>query len=350
MGGAEYQAKLLLEQALARNCFDIVYLTRNVSKDYSPAGYRIVQLPTRRPLAGTFLLDSMSLYANLKQLSPDVIYQRVGCTYTGVGAYYAKRHRCKLVWHVSSDADLKPDMWHFSIASLLKQMENKILDYGVKNAQAIVVQSQEQSELLRQYHRRNATALIPNFHPIPTVSVLKSSNPVKVLWIANIKPLKQPELFLKLAADLLDYPQAEFILVGKPPKTWSEWPKMLANAQALKNFRFMGEQSQDTINALIDSSHMLVNTSLYEGFPNTFIQAWQRSVPVVSLNVDPDRLLTNQSLGFCAHGNYEIFKNSIVTLLNEHETRRRMGEVAKNYSHEKFSLQNAEQLISNFFV
>jgi hypothetical protein len=27
-----------------------------------------------------------------------------------------------------------------------------------------------------------------------------------------------------------------------------------------------------------------------------------------------------------------------------------MGEVAKNYGHEKFSLQNADQLISNFFV
>ena len=50
--------------------------------------------------------------------------------------------------------------------------------------------------------------------------------------------------------------------------------------------------SQAEVNALLEHTDLLVNTSDYEGFSNTFIQAWMRRVPVVSLRVDPDRLLS----------------------------------------------------------
>ncbi len=51
---------------------------------------------------------------------------------------------------------------------------------------------------------------------------------------------------------------------------------------------FCGAISQQEVNAELANAHVLVNTSLYEGFPNTFIQAWMRRTVVVSLNVNPD--------------------------------------------------------------
>ena len=38
-------------------------------------------------------------------------------------------------------------------------------------------------------------------------------------------------------------------------------------------------------------SKILINTSSFEGFPNTFVQAWANGVPVISLKVDPDNII-----------------------------------------------------------
>ena len=54
----------------------------------------------------------------------------------------------------------------------------------------------------------------------------------------------------------------------------------------------------DETNREISQAHVLVNTSLYEGFPNTFIQAWLRAVPTISLNVDPDGVIEGRAWDF----------------------------------------------------
>jgi glycosyltransferase involved in cell wall biosynthesis len=49
----------------------------------------------------------------------------------------------------------------------------------------------------------------------------------------------------------------------------------------------------------------LLSTSAFEGFPNTFLEAWSHGVPVVS-TIDPDRLIANRGLGFTANNLPEL--------------------------------------------
>ncbi len=47
---------------------------------------------------------------------------------------------------------------------------------------------------------------------------------------------------------------------------------------------------------LFSRAKIFLNTSQIEGFPNTFLQAWVRSVPVVTF-FDPDSLVKQRQLG-----------------------------------------------------
>ena len=63
---------------------------------------------------------------------------------------------------------------------------------------------------------------------------------------------------------------------------------------------------------------MFVNTSLYEGFPNTFIQAWSHGAVVASLTVDIDGGMEAQGVGYCA-GSFDRLEKIIDRLVSSPE-------------------------------
>jgi glycosyltransferase involved in cell wall biosynthesis len=67
-------------------------------------------------------------------------------------------------------------------------------------------------------------------------------------------------------------------------------------ARARPNVSFHGRLPYRETNKLYGRSRLLVNTSDVEGFPNSYLQAWIRGVPVVTL-IDPDRVIEREGLG-----------------------------------------------------
>lgn len=337
---------MLVDRITSLGLFEVHYVARAVPQDTVRAPYELHRITDTKHRAGVFFPDAPRLWRLLRRIQPDVIYQRVGRSYTGVAAYYARRYARRLVWHVASDVDVIPFAPTGRWNDPLLRIEKKILEFGVRNADAIIVQSKRQGALLMQNYGRTYTAHIPNFQPLPTSQVVKSSDCFTVCWIANIKALKQPELFLRLAQDFLDRPRVKFEMVGSMGSASDRtWDALRADVRRLPNLRCWGQQPQSAVNELLSRAHVLVNTSTHEGFSNAFIQAWLRQVPVVSLNSDPDDLLSVRELGFCAQGNYEAMRSAIERLEADPALRASVGVRAAEYASNNFSEANIDRVI-----
>jgi len=347
-GGAQYQAACLIDALINAGQYDIYYVARNVDPFFKPDGYKIINI--RKPFGslerGYLFLDTLPILKTLHEIKPDVIYTRIGCAYAGIAAFYAKRNNCKLVWHISSDTDTIPLKLHLSRDMIPSYIDRKIFEYGITHATHIIAQTKIQAIQLKRNYGRDATQVVANFHPAPKEKILKG-NPVKVVWIANLKPLKQPEIFIQLAKDLSSISNLEFIMIGAMQGS-SRWVANITNLMhSAENLKYLGFTPQEKVNAILAESHILINTSKWEGFTNTFIQAWMRKVPVVSLNVNPDNIFDNQKLGFFA-GNYSLLKKYTETLIQNNKLRHDIGEYAYQYSLQHYSERNAQKILSIF--
>jgi glycosyltransferase involved in cell wall biosynthesis len=344
MGGSQYQAKQLLEHLLETGGHEIYYLTRRVPETFRPHDYELLQIAPHEGFRrfGEFL-DTFDLLRLLERISPDVIYQRVGCGYTGLAARYARSRRKRCVWHVASDQDVAPFDWRPTLNLPFRYIEKRLLEYGIRNVDAIVTQTRQQAEELERRYGRIADAVIPNYHPLPGRTAGKNSRKT-VVWVANLKPLKRPEVFLQLARDLDARKDIDFVMIGKPLGR-PEWcDAIVRQAHQVANLRFLGGQSQESVNDVLGGAHVLVNTSSHEGFSNTFIQSWLRSVPVVSLSVNPDGVFDERTVGVCG-GTYAALKKSLIELLDDDAKRERMGEQARRFAEQTYANRaNLERL------
>ena len=337
LGGAEYQVKLLIDALIETDKYKIIYLCNKAKKDFKHKKYQVKIIQDHGLLKSFFpILMIKRIYRELKIIRPDIIYQNVGGIHTGIAAFYARRHKCKFLWHAASDDDIIPQTrWSFR-QIMLMGLSRLFLNYGIKNSDMIALQTQHQAKLLKKRFGIVCSNFIPIGHPLPSYNPDKNK-PIKVIWVANIKPLKRPEVFVKLAKRFSHRKDISFIMIGRPG--WGKWfSDLLSKINKMENIRYLGKIDQNEVNRHLNQSHVLVNTSIYEGFSNTFVQAWMRRVPVISLIVDPDNIITKNKLGFKSETMEQLISD-LSKLIDNDYLREVMGNNAQKYSFENHGIK-----------
>src|SRR5680860_260954 len=156
---------------------------------------------------------------------------------------------------------------------LFRYLDKKTLEYGIRNVGKIIVQTSQQQALLARHYNRVAGARSENGHPLPEERIAKSEG-IEVVWVANLKPWKQPDLFLRLARDMAHLRDVRFTMIGGRAWPQERHDTFLQDVKRLENLSYLGGRPQGEVNAVLARAHIFVNTSVQEGFPNTFIQAW----------------------------------------------------------------------------
>ena len=279
VGGAEVQQSVQM-RALQRAGCRISVLTR----DHGQAevvdcdGIAVHRIPDvgGRGLPGTrFVYPRMTdLVKALARLSPDVVFVQTAGEQVAAAALYARLFGKRFVYAGASDPD-------FALGPLpgMPPQHAWLYRMGLRGAHEVVVQNMAQLQALRRHFGRDG-------HLIQNGYAEAGAQPGRfdghVLWAATVKQLKRPELFVELARRL---PHRRFVMVGGPgltPDAQSTFEAVSRAARALPNLVMTGHVPFRQVGAHFDGAALSVNTSDYEGLPNTFMQAWLRGIPTLS--------------------------------------------------------------------
>jgi len=347
MGGSELQISYLVKHAKqAGHEVHYIYLDEGVPIVNSD---KLILWPIKKNIISTKLsfVHYHSIIKRLQKIMPDLIYTRRSSSWIGIAGEYARKHNIRHIHAISSDKAVE---LRFSVRSIFKP--NSFIEVlyairGLKLARDIIVQNQYQKRILEKRFGINGLIINQMTPFVSESSISKKETPIQVLWIANFKDIKQPEIFIELANRLnticnnINY---KMIMAGRIAPNYQ---KILNNALRLNSqLSYLGELSQENVNKLLQKSHLLVNTSIFEGFSNTFVQAWMRKVPVVSMNSNPNQVLTKLNIGYIAPTLDELTEK-VTKLIHNDNLRRDMGERAYIYATENHSLEkNINKILS----
>lgn len=157
-----------------------------------------------------------------------------------------------------------------------------------------------------------------------------------VAWVAVLRQVKRPDLLIEIARRL---PSVRFVACGGPSTFMSPpgYGETIVNAlRAQRNIEFLGKVAPGEALQIIRNAAVLLSTSDEEGFPSVFLEAWSGGTPVISLKLDPDRIIEREELG-TVPGTVENATADIIALMDSPERRQEMGDRARRYVAEAHS-------------
>jgi glycosyltransferase involved in cell wall biosynthesis len=277
VGGAEVQQSMIAPALVRRG-----YRVSMISLDYGQPDkvevqgitvYKMHKPDEGLPVVRFFHPRLTSLWRALTRVDADVYYQRTAAAYTGFMAEFCRRHGRKSIYAGASDVDFVPGQQDIRYAR-----DRRIFEYGVRRVSRIITQNPAQYDTLLQNYGRQST-VIPSCYVPPAGA--RADRGGYVLWVATVRASKRVELMLEIARRL---PAYRFVIIGGPDpdrRSLEYFESVRQAAAGLPNVEMKGFVPFAEADRWFNGARLFVNTSLYEGFPNTFMQAWARGIPTV---------------------------------------------------------------------
>jgi glycosyltransferase involved in cell wall biosynthesis len=330
-GGAERQMTLL-GRALSERGVRVAHII------YPPRAPVELAYPLtlvhRKPYAGGLpivgpLAETVRVWRALAAARARVVVVRTASPAVGVAALYCKLLRRALVFSSANVSD-------FTLERMPRRLDRALYRLGVRLADAVVVQSDEQRSLAEQaFPGLRRVVRIPSFAEPPPDGV-DGNGPRAFLWFGRFVSYKQPMRYLDLAEAL---PEARFIMIPVPDEATSrELAELRAAAQRLPNLELRDPIPHEQLSRLVSSAVAIVNTSVLEGMPNAFLEAWSHGVPVLTLQFDPDEVVERHELGISAQGSWDRFVAGARELWEQRDEPGELSRRVRAYVEEVHSM------------
>jgi glycosyltransferase involved in cell wall biosynthesis len=322
VGGAEVQ-QVLLAKELVKHNYKVTFITYS---DGQPSAERVgdievIKVYKREDVTSlSLLVKARAVWRAMKKADADIYFHEAGAP--GVVPIFCFLRRKKFIFYIPSDANVSRELAHANV-----KFYHRVANWlDIKLANVIICQSEFQREMLEGNFGRKGL-IIKNAFSLSREPKPEKTHPPIVLWVATIYEVKQPELFLKLAGAIT---AAKFQMIGGPSSSLDFYNRVKEAAIRMPNLEFLGFVPFHQIDEYFKRASIFVNTSKYEGFSNTFIQAWMHYIPVVSLHSDPDDIIGKHKLGFHSKTLEQLVEDTKMLLANQ-VLREEMGENGRRY-------------------
>lgn len=185
-----------------------------------------------------------------------------------------------------------------------------------------------------------------NYFPNPVVitdnfNIENKKN--NVLFLGRLTPVKRPWIYFELAKS---FPNSIFYVCGQG----NEIDLIIEKYKEVKNLKFMGHVSGDQKDNLLKECKVLVNTSIHEAIPVSFLEAISYGLKILSCQ-NPDDITKNNGyftgtiLGEGLDRLDEFKKGLEICLENydKKEIEESIGKIKENHNLEKF-INNMREL------
>ncbi|MBS9525038.1 glycosyltransferase [Litoribacter alkaliphilus] len=332
-GGAAVQA-LNWVKGLLEEGHEVALMT-NVPKDKLKSEYRNLKLiPLYDDKKGMRWIRWVSyripfIHDQIREYNPDFLYQGVPGWQSMVLALICKKLGIKFLMRISSDA-----MVDDRFLRKYSKPHQIVVQNAFNLADCIICQNEYQFGQMQEKYPNNKILKITN--PIEYKSTTNSyAWKGHILWLGLFKAVKNLGLLYEIASLL---PNEKFVVAGEPAKSIdSKTREYIQKLEKLPNVKFVGFLQKTEVTEYLINAKFLLNTSLFEGFSNTFLEAMQVHTPILTTNkVNPDQIITKHNLGI-TYDSAEELKNKINNLTEEQIIAKResIQKYLYNYHHHR---------------
>ncbi len=333
VGGAERQQYLIACEFRNKghNVSFITFRENSQIKQESVDGFNVIySLPKTND--SKYIFHSLSsIYKSMRDINADMYYVRGNPPLCILSSLAAKLLRKNYVYCVANDSNIQKrglknhhDLFKYSIV-------RSAFFHSIKSAEVVISQTEKQKSILNDEHGITSVK-IPNMYEKPDDCRIEEADERKyILWVGSLTKQKMPQRYVELAKC---NPNIQFKMVG--PSTNSEFGKDIAtHSKKMANFEYIGFVPPDQIDKYYKNAIALVNTSDYEGFPNTFLEAWRYGIPVLSLYFDLDKALQINDIGVHA-GSMQNLSQTIQKFASEPDVAYEIGMNGRKYFTQNF--------------
>jgi len=307
-------------------------------------GIRLINGPETDENAFGAVRKTVGYLSNVALVDADIFYIRGDWRVLSLVSAAKPFKDADVIFNISNDDHITGEN-----SGLAETISDRVFSRALRSCEAVVAQTGQQQSILASNYGVRST-VIPNGYSVPPESeVLPADVREYFLWVGRLDPeQKKPDRFLDLAEEL---PGLNFRMIGPVDDTNPYHRSIQDRAREADNVNFRGFVPPDEIHDHYREAIALVNTSDFEGFPNTFLEAWRYGTPTISMFHPLNGHLERMECGFLS-GGFEALVGDVNRIANDPELAATIVELTRTVMEERYAIENVtssyEGLFTNF--